>query len=141
MFTSVCVVNLLFLCLVFFFFKQKTAYELRISDWSSDVCSSDLATNFMHARIEWRIAALGGIHAQRTGEHRISKQDFRQEQPIERQGGRHLRAVDQGKALFGGKHERGNTRLAQGITGPDKTAINIYPPPPEHSQRPNQQQP
>src|SRR3546814_5946579 len=28
--------------LVFFFFKQKTAYELRISDWSADVCSSDL---------------------------------------------------------------------------------------------------
>src|SRR3546814_1880336 len=26
----------------FFFFKQKTAYEMRISDWSSDVCSSDL---------------------------------------------------------------------------------------------------
>src|SRR3546814_10791482 len=26
----------------FFFFKQKTAYEIRISDWSSDVCSSDL---------------------------------------------------------------------------------------------------
>src|SRR3546814_2459187 len=31
-----------FLFLCFFFFKQKTAYELRISDWSSDVCSSDL---------------------------------------------------------------------------------------------------
>src|SRR3546814_1625259 len=32
------------LCLLFFvfFFKQKTAYEMRISDWSSDVCSSDL---------------------------------------------------------------------------------------------------
>src|SRR3546814_997946 len=30
--------------LVFFFFKQKTAYEMRISDWSSDVCSSDLRT-------------------------------------------------------------------------------------------------
>src|SRR3546814_4807575 len=29
---------------IFFFFKQKTAYELRISDWSSDVCSSDLDT-------------------------------------------------------------------------------------------------
>src|SRR3546814_18399755 len=29
----------------FFFFKQKTAYEMRISDWSSDVCSSDLAEN------------------------------------------------------------------------------------------------
>src|SRR3546814_6164265 len=31
---------MLFVC--FFFFKQKTAYEMRISDWSSDVCSSDL---------------------------------------------------------------------------------------------------
>src|SRR3546814_6825883 len=32
-------------CLIdcFFFFKQKTAYEMRISDWSSDVCSSDLS--------------------------------------------------------------------------------------------------
>src|SRR3546814_5741518 len=31
-----------FMCCSFFFFKQKTAYEMRISDWSSDVCSSDL---------------------------------------------------------------------------------------------------
>src|SRR3546814_10907065 len=30
------------MCVMFFFFKQKTAYEMRISDWSSDVCSSDL---------------------------------------------------------------------------------------------------
>src|SRR3546814_7041408 len=30
-----------------FFFKHKTAYEMRISDWSSDVCSSDLAANAM----------------------------------------------------------------------------------------------
>src|SRR3546814_19724304 len=29
---------------MFFFFKQKTAYEMRISDWSSDVCSSDLSS-------------------------------------------------------------------------------------------------
>src|SRR3546814_17427326 len=34
---SLCIVFVLF-----FFFKQKTAYEMRISDWSSDVCSSDL---------------------------------------------------------------------------------------------------
>src|SRR3546814_18230400 len=32
---------------LFFFFKQKTAYELRISDWSSDVCSSDLAAQLL----------------------------------------------------------------------------------------------
>src|SRR3546814_4163649 len=35
-------VSMLFTGAVFFFFKQKTAYEMRISDWSSDVCSSDL---------------------------------------------------------------------------------------------------
>src|SRR3546814_5879120 len=34
---------MLSLMCLFFFFKQKTAYEMRISDWSSDVCSSDLA--------------------------------------------------------------------------------------------------
>src|SRR3546814_12379294 len=50
-----CVVSLFFVLVVslrsyfvivifVFFFKQKTAYEMRISDWSSDVCSSDLAT-------------------------------------------------------------------------------------------------
>src|SRR3546814_1897079 len=33
----------------FFFFKQKTAYEMRISDWSSDVCSSDLLED------QWRV--------------------------------------------------------------------------------------
>src|SRR3546814_20555313 len=35
--------GLIFVVFVFFFFKQKTSYEMRISDWSSDVCSSDLA--------------------------------------------------------------------------------------------------
>src|SRR3546814_1795345 len=34
----------------FFFFKQKTAYEMRISDWSSDVCSSDLGRAIAAAR-------------------------------------------------------------------------------------------
>src|SRR3546814_5479166 len=37
---------------IFFFFKQKTAYEMRISDWSSDVCSSDLARGFQLGRRE-----------------------------------------------------------------------------------------
>src|SRR3546814_1068064 len=35
---------------VFFFFKQKTAYEMRISDWSSDVCSSDLGRRHQRRR-------------------------------------------------------------------------------------------
>src|SRR3546814_6281188 len=38
------VVGVLLYFFYFFFFKQKTAYEMRISDWSSDVCSSDLAS-------------------------------------------------------------------------------------------------
>src|SRR3546814_996994 len=39
-----CSLQFVFCCwfVLFFFFKQKTAYEMRISDWSSDVCSSDL---------------------------------------------------------------------------------------------------
>src|SRR3546814_5237176 len=35
-----------------FFFKQKTSYELRISDWSSDVCSSDLLYTLLHRAID-----------------------------------------------------------------------------------------
>src|SRR3546814_18288596 len=45
-----------------FFFKQKTAYEMRISDWSSDVCSSDLpATGHMKKRSfgPWMMRAFG----------------------------------------------------------------------------------
>src|SRR3546814_7499986 len=49
----------------FFFFKQKTAYEMRISDWSSDVCSSDLAQgHFQHAQHDAVVAGaerLGGF--------------------------------------------------------------------------------
>src|SRR3546814_20481060 len=39
---AICFLSVFYLIFVFFF-KQKTAYEMRISDWSSDVCSSDLA--------------------------------------------------------------------------------------------------
>src|SRR3546814_14088418 len=45
-----------------FFFKQKTAYEMRISDWSSDVCSSDL-------RDAWRAAVLRGRQRRATPDH------------------------------------------------------------------------
>src|SRR3546814_10412200 len=41
-------------CRFFFFFKQKTAYEMRISDWSSDVCSSDLLWGQVRGEIEAR---------------------------------------------------------------------------------------
>src|SRR3546814_6144808 len=54
----------------FFFFKQKTAYELRISDWSSDVCSSDL-----HQRGGKLPAAAELHHAIADGEIREREQD------------------------------------------------------------------
>ena len=58
----------LFFCIFFFFFKQKTAYEIVSRDWSSDVCSSDLAPKFgrgltiaLHDGLNKRaIAALSG---------------------------------------------------------------------------------
>src|SRR5881392_1760832 len=42
-----------------FFFKQKTAYEMTHSDWSSDVCSSDLSATFSRRRPDRLHAALG----------------------------------------------------------------------------------
>src|SRR3546814_4745924 len=47
-----------FLFVVFFFFKQKTAYEMRISDWSSDVCSSDLLTVGEHVGMGANLVAV-----------------------------------------------------------------------------------
>src|SRR3546814_10389988 len=57
---------------IFFFFKQKTAYEMRISDWSSDVCSSDLIPLPLQVKLL----------------------RFLQERTIERIGGRKAIAVD-----------------------------------------------
>src|SRR3546814_4167709 len=55
---------MVFVWLVFFFFKQKTAYELRISDWSSDVCSSDLLSRIAELQI--------GRLAKRLAERRLT---------------------------------------------------------------------
>src|SRR3546814_4964410 len=76
----------LFLVL-FFFFKQKTAYEMRISDWSSDVCSSDLPASdpgTAHARVWWAtgwspVRCRAGvdppaIRAARSEERRVGKE-------------------------------------------------------------------
>src|SRR3546814_16832300 len=46
-----------------FFVKQKTAYEMRISDWSSDVCSSDLPIQRHHIVLEIeQVVGNGGVH-------------------------------------------------------------------------------
>src|SRR3546814_13944891 len=46
---------------MFFFFKQETAYEMRISDWSSDVCSSDLR-QLHHTRVDQQIVCAEIVH-------------------------------------------------------------------------------
>src|SRR3546814_6804504 len=68
------------LCVFLFFFKQKTAYEMRISDWSSDVCSSDLLESDLRVfregasedgddflGCEEAVAAVAGALAQNAG--------------------------------------------------------------------------
>src|SRR3546814_2609929 len=61
----------------FFFFKQKTAYELRISDWSSDVCSSDLGLG----DAELTLACLGHQLAQGLGQ--VLRREDRGEEGVE----------------------------------------------------------
>src|SRR3546814_4162842 len=72
-----------------FFFKQKTAYEMRISDWSSDVCSSDLTACIEEAILDAGIPVAGQrrtnarnrlpgetrirIVEERTGENRLDR--------------------------------------------------------------------
>src|SRR3546814_5656020 len=56
----VCMLYIL-ISISFFFFKQKTAYEVRISDWSSDVCSSDLLDHLGGVRVLLvHLAEVGG---------------------------------------------------------------------------------
>src|SRR3546814_1240193 len=55
-------------CFCVFFFKQKTAYEMRISDWSSDVCSSDLGIISIRMNQIEAVAHRSQIRHRRTGE-------------------------------------------------------------------------
>src|SRR3546814_997017 len=68
---------------VVFFFKQKTAYEMRISDWSSDVCSSDLIAVKGHAPVASealkRIQLLYAIEAEIRGQDAEARRRLRQE--------------------------------------------------------------
>src|SRR3546814_10520261 len=67
------VINHFFLC----FFKQKTAYEMRISDWSSDVCSSDLTPCRLNDKREsWRQNCLMIFRRRMTDDFRLRLQFF-----------------------------------------------------------------
>src|SRR3546814_3375620 len=72
--------------MLFFFFKQKTAYEMRISDWSSDVCSSDLRA--AQKRRTARDIGRGGAVQITEDEHAIALIDATQ-----RRTGRHQHRI------------------------------------------------
>src|SRR3546814_9195766 len=65
--------SMLFLVFLFFFFKQKTAYDMRISDWSSDVCSSDLvqpqnvAYGASYTHSFWQDTSPNSLHPRAAG--------------------------------------------------------------------------
>src|SRR3546814_11934928 len=77
----------------FFFFKQKTAYEMRISDWSSDVCSSDLEGHGHGRHVGWLDGGYGpfgrryGRHAH-AGERPFLSSRTCQDGPLYARGGK-----------------------------------------------------
>src|SRR3546814_2510207 len=60
-----CIGGRVFDVVVFFFCRQKTAYEVRISDWSSDVCSSDLLPRAVSEADGWAVARdIGALYCE-----------------------------------------------------------------------------
>src|SRR3546814_8067068 len=86
----------------FFFFKQKTAYEMRISDWSSDVCSSDLAGDQPHGRGIDMVALC--VQYERVADMRV--EDFGDDDELTRPG---LHAVKR-PAFKARRHRRSEER-------------------------------
>src|SRR3546814_8880632 len=86
-----------------FFFKQKTAYEMRISDWSSDVCSSDLQLQ------------------ESAGRHQAAGARALQEVDVEAGGDRqrHLAEGAQQRRIHGEVGQRHLRRAAEGAAGAD----------------------
>src|SRR3546814_20910602 len=79
---------------VFFFFKQKTAYEMRISDWSSDVCSSDLVRQrFAHGSL-YRLQAIGEHRREDPHEPAIGIVPGAEPSPKSVQGGRQIPVLE-----------------------------------------------
>src|SRR3546814_5810657 len=84
---------------LFFFFKQKTAYEMRISDWSSDVCSSDLLLGLgePHATLVQPVVVLAVVEVR-------AEAAADQESAIG--GHRHIASVEQGVDIRAKEEDR-----------------------------------
>src|SRR3546814_5085831 len=92
---DVCGVILCCCDVCFFFFKQKTAYEMRISDWSSDVCSSDLGDRVGKRYQQRAHAARAGTYQDRSVASGKRQYQCRAERGADDRGAReHAAAVD-----------------------------------------------
>src|SRR3546814_5925102 len=69
--------------MLFIFFKQKTAYEVRISDWSSDVCSSDLFGGRPEHHRQWNGQTVIDVHLVDDGHVEIVKDQALRDVPSE----------------------------------------------------------
>src|SRR3546814_6215715 len=111
----------------FFFFKQKTAYEMRISDWSSDVCSSDLDPDFLLRQhlVETRVLLRLGVEPFFLAAQVVV--------PVAWPAG-HLAAVDlddargqraQEAAVMGDEHERAGPALEEALEPVDRGDVEV----------------
>src|SRR3546814_11755437 len=116
MFWYKCVV-ILYVVFFVFFFKQKTAYEMRISDWSSDVCSSDLARRRRAGH-----AARPRLAADRAADRRPGRAD----DPASRRQPLAVRAAARGLAVLGllppSRRSRGGVVVSLVLGGPGGAA-------------------
>src|SRR3546814_4677295 len=101
----------------FFFFKQKTAYEMRISDWSSDVCSSDLQSSASdiwsdHQRLIDFLELLAGNEPQNIGQHDEGNDKSENQTPR-----RHMRDDVQQARRLGPRNRNRKIHLVHGEYG------------------------
>src|SRR3546814_16598598 len=128
-----------------FFFKQKTAYEMRISDWSSDVCSSDLAALVLapalldhrdrlpHFTARFEVAhqdhGIGEIADVHRCTHVVADQAVMRARPQRRdtplaQKAQQLVQLDDEELLAGQRIEL----TIEAVTHPDRTVFLVYHP-------------
>src|SRR3546814_11090394 len=141
---------------MFFFVKQKTAYEMRISDWSSDVCSSDLTR-----QRKFEAAAGGVVEADRRFDPRPRKADLRRQAQhpdlaVAQRGARHQppvaarrgieedqrRVIDRSRGartqpeIDSKRHRAADPDIGSGTPAPDAPHVNpvraTQRPPPSH---------